>query len=55
MFLFEFDYVIAAGLCVNPSKNGCLRAYAAVILFYGSKVSIFIIKSIAYSDAFGIS
>jgi len=30
IFLFELDYanpwLIAAGLWVNPSKNGCLRA-----------------------------
>lgn len=58
-FLLEPEFprptLIAAGLCVKPSKNGCLRAYAAVILFYGSNVNIFIIKSMAYSDAFGIS
>mgnify|MGYP001189602335 CR=1 FL=1 len=46
--------LMAAGLCVKPSKNGCFNACAAVMRFCGSNVSIFIIKSMAYSDAFGI-
>ncbi len=46
---------MAAGLCVKPSKNGCFNAYAAVMRFWGSKVNIFIIRSIAVSEAFGIS
>jgi len=52
---FPRPTLIAAGLCVKPSKKGCLRAYAAVILFCGSNVSIFIIRSIAYSEPFGMS
>ena len=58
MFLFWPDWprptLMAAGLWVKPSKNGCFKAWAAVIRFYGSKVSIFIIRSMADSDAFGI-
>jgi len=39
----------------KPSKYGCFRAYAAVIRFCGSKIIIFYIRSIAYSEALGIN
>jgi hypothetical protein len=39
----------------NPSKYGCFNAYAGVILFWGSKIIIFSIKSTASSLALGIS
>ena len=47
--------VVGAKFRTNPSKYGCFSACAGVIRFYGSKVIIFIIRSIACSDAFGIN
>ena len=39
----------------KPSKYGCFRACEGVILFCGSNVIIWFIKSIACSEAFGIN
>ena len=46
---------IVAGFEEKPSKNGCFKALAAVILFCGSKVNILFIRSMACSEALGIS
>ena len=40
---------------LKPSKYGCLIAYCGVMRFYGSKVIILFIRSIALSLALGIS
>jgi hypothetical protein len=39
----------------NPAKKGCLRAWAGVILFCGSKIIILSIRSIACALALGIN
>ena len=49
MFMLEFVFK------TKPSKYGCFRACEGVILFCGSNVIIWFIKSIACSEAFGIN